>query len=1007
MGGERVTDITNAPYQDSLESNIYGLGNELYRLSQHHLPIMFTKSWVHDKVLSYCLRNESFKLRLFQFIDVLPSLHTPVQLLKILREYFSDESIAKSIRVAINLLPHSQISAELVSRLVLRQAQSFARQFMVADTISKSLRPLNKLWDQGRAFSVDLLGEEAVSEREADQYCQHYIDALTILDRSLRTWKPQPIIENDQHGILPRTNISVKLSSLYSQLNPISPEGSFCGVAPRLRAILRTAQAISAAITIDMETHQLKDLVLDIIQQIFSEDEFLSYPYAGVAIQAYLKNSEQDVKDLISWTSHRGQPFHIRLVKGAYWDYEQIIAAQRGWPTPVFEQKSDTDANFEKMTNLLLDHTNLLRPAIGSHNLRSIAHAVISAQQRGISKHSYEIQMLYGIANPLKDALHHINVRLREYTPIGDLLHGMAYLIRRLLENTSNESVLPSQLGSLEKLDKILLNPTSINKQHKPHSPLNSPEITDFYNEPLTDFSKPYARMALQNALNSAKDDLKKLNTLNQERYMVSSKKSLTSHNPANSSEVIGRICMVTQHDVDTSINRAKTSQNKWAMTNPKARAEILFQSAEELRKRRFEFAAWEILEVGRSWMEADADVTEAIDFLEFYGREMFRIGNLSRLGNYPGELNIYQYRARGLVAVLSPWNFPLAIPTGMIASALVTGNGVLFKPSERSLMLSAKLAEVFWANGIPENILQFLPGGPDIGQYLVEHSNIHVISFTGSKQVGLQIIETAAKHQRAQRNVKKVVAEMGGKNAIIVDDTADMDEAIRGIVKSSFGFQGQKCSACSRLILLSTIYESLVSRLVEATKSLSIGPPENPRHQIGPVIDRRALDTITEYIDHGKQVAVQALQCNAWESVPNDGCYVPPQIFLNVSPGSRLAQEEIFGPVLSVLVASNFEEALQIANDTEYGLTAGLFSRSPRNIARAKETIEVGNLYINRGIVGALVGCQPFGGFHLSGCGAKAGGPDYLKQFMVAQAVTEQTLRRGFAPLSKKISQG
>ena len=423
-----ILEVETAPHTDTLDSDIHKLGEELHRLSQRRRPVVLTKNWVQDEILKRCLEDEAFKVQLFQFIDVLPSLRTPTQIVRVLREYFSDEAIPESIRVAIGMLPQNRISAEVVAAFIRRQARSFARQFMVSDTVSGSLRPLKTLWDHGRAFSVDLLGEEAVSEQEADQYCQRYVDALTVLDGSIHTWAPQPMLDNDQHGALPRTNISVKLSSLYSQLDPISPQGSFCGVAPPLRAILRTAQAIPAAVTIDMETYQLKDLVLDIVQRIFTEDEFSPYPYAGVAIQAYLKDSEHDLRNLIDWVSQRGQPFHIRLVKGAYWDYEQIVAAQRSWPTPVFERKSDTDANFEKLTTVLLDHTDVLRPAIGSHNVRSIAHAVVSAQQRGLPAHAYEIQMLYGIANPLKGALRHINVRLREYAPIGDLLQGMRIL---------------------------------------------------------------------------------------------------------------------------------------------------------------------------------------------------------------------------------------------------------------------------------------------------------------------------------------------------------------------------------------------------------------------------------------------------------------------------------------------------------------------------------------------------------------------------------------------------
>ena len=996
-----ILDLDTVSRTDTLDSDIHRLGETLHRLSQSRRPVVLTKSWVRDEILKRCLEDEAFKVQLFQFVDVLPTLRTPAQVVRVLQEYFSDEAVPESIRVAIGMLPHNRISTGVMAAFIRRQARSFARQFMVSDTVSGSLQPLKTLWDHGRAFSVDLLGEEAVSEQEADQYCQRYLDALTILDGSIHTWAPQTMLDNDQHGALPRTNFSVKLSSLYSQLDPISPDGSFCGVAPRLRAILRTAQAIPAAVTIDMEAYQLKDFVMDIVQRIFMEDEFLPYPYAGVAIQAYLKDSEHDLRNLIDWASQRGQPFHIRLVKGAYWDYEQVIAAQRGWPTPVYEQKSDTDANFEKLTTILLDHTDVLRPAIGSHNVRSIAHAIVSAQHRALPAHAYEIQMLYGIANPLKDALRHINVRLREYAPIGDLLQGMAYFVRRLLENTANESILHKQFGSADNLDAVLLNPARLNGRHESQITTNGSQARKFHNEPPTDFSKPWSRLAMQEALSSVRSHLSKSDTHVPHDLEIGSREYLISHNPAYPSEVIARMCMVTQHDVDTSIRQAKHSQNAWAAREPKARAEILLQAAEELRRRRFELAAWEILEVGRSWREADADVCEAIDFLEFYGREMIRIGIAKRLGDYPGELNIHQYRPRGLVAVLSPWNFPIAIPTGMIAAALVTGNGVLFKPSERSPALGAKLAEVLWASGLPDGILQFLPGGQDIGRYLVEHPDIQVIAFTGSKQVGLQIIENAAKHQRGQRDVKKVVAEMGGKNVIIVDDTADLDEAIRGVVMSAFGFQGQKCSACSRVIVLSDIHDQFVARLVEGTKSLSVGPPDDPRYQVGPVIDQRALDSINGYIDHGKRFAVQALRRGTWEFVPDDGWYVRPEIFRNVRPQDRLAQEEVFGPVLAVLVASDFDQALQIANDTEYGLTAGLFSRSPRNIEHAKEVLAVGNLYINRGITGALVGCQPFGGFHLSGCGAKAGGPDYLKQFMVARSITEQTLRRGFAPVN------
>jgi RHH-type proline utilization regulon transcriptional repressor/proline dehydrogenase/delta 1-pyrroline-5-carboxylate dehydrogenase len=346
---------------------------------------------------------------------------------------------------------------------------------------------------------------------------------------------------------------------------------------------------------------------------------------------------------------------------------------------------------------------------------------------------------------------------------------------------------------------------------------------------------------------------------------------------------------------------------------------------------------------------------------------------------------------------VLSPWNFPLAIPTGMVSGALVTGNTVVFKPSERAPITGHVIVELFQEAGLPDGVLQFLSGEPEVGRRLVAHPEIPVIAFTGSKTVGLEIMTAAAKLRPKQREIKKVIAEMGGKNAIIVDDTADLDEAVTGVTASFLGYQGQKCSACSRLILLDAIHDAFMERLVEAARSIRMGPPEDPSRGLGPMIDERAVQKVLEYLEIGKQEGRGVLLPDLdHRPGPN---FVGPAIFTGIRPDHRLANEEIFGPVLAILRARDYDEALSIANSTDYALTGGVYSRSPRNIARAREEFLVGNLYINRGITGALVGRQPFGGGRLSGMGAKAGGPDYLVQFMSAVTVSEQTLRRGFSP--------
>jgi len=432
-----------------------------------------------------------------------------------------------------------------------------------------------------------------------------------------------------------------------------------------------------------------------------------------------------------------------------------------------------------------------------------------------------------------------------------------------------------------------------------------------------------------------------------------------------------------------------------WAKVPPQARAQVLFHAAGLMRQRRSELAAWEILETGKPWREADADVAEAIDFLQFYGREMIRLGTPERLGTEPGEYNQRIFQPRGLAVVIAPWNFSLAIPTGLVSAALVSGNVVLFKPSERSPMMGYHLFTLLMEAGLPEGVLQFLPGGPDVGQALVKHPKVHLIAFTGSQTVGLSIIQEASHVSVGQRHIKHVIAEMGGKNAIIVDETADLDEAVIGVLASATGYQGQKCSACSRILVLNDVYPLFLERLKQAASSIPIGPPEHPGNRMGPLIDRRALERIRHFVQLGKTDGT----CILDRQIEGPGYFQGPVILTDLPPSHPVVQEEIFGPVMVVLKVSTISEALELANDSPYALTGGIYSRSPANIQLARDTFDVGNLYINRPITGSLVNRQPFGGHRLSGIGRKAGGSGYLEQFMVEKVITENTLRRGFAP--------
>jgi RHH-type proline utilization regulon transcriptional repressor/proline dehydrogenase/delta 1-pyrroline-5-carboxylate dehydrogenase len=522
--------------------------------------------------------------------------------------------------------------------------------------------------------------------------------------------------------------------------------------------------------------------------------------------------------------------------------------------------------------------------------------------------------------------------------------------------------------------------------------------VTEYRNEPERDYSRREAREAMLAALAAERAAFGRSYPLLIDGREVRTAAEIASVNPTRPSEIVGRTASATLEEAERAVQAANRAFPAWRDTPARERAELLFRVAALVREERDALAALEVFEVGKPWREADADVTETIDYLEYYGREMLRLDRPRRLGPVPGEVNEYFYQPRGVAVVIPPWNFPMAILTGMTSAALVTGNTAVVKPAIQSPVIAARLVALFQRAGVPAGVLNFVPGpGVEIGEFLVAHPRVHMIAFTGSRAVGCRINARAAELAEGQYHLKRVIAEMGGKNAVIVDEDADLDEAVAGVVYSAFGYAGQKCSACSRVLVLDAIYDTFLARLVEAARSLRVGPPEDPGSNLGPVIDVTAQRRIREYIEVGRGEGRVVLETDV--SHLGDGTFVGPTIFADVPPRARIAQEEIFGPVLAVIRVRSFDEALTVAMDTPYALTGGVYSRSPAHLEQARREFRVGNLYLNRKCTGAIVGRQPFGGFQMSGIGSKAGGPDYLLQFMEPRTVTENTVRHGFSP--------
>ena len=942
-------------------------------------------SVLKDKLMDWAMQDEAFKVQLFRFVDCFPTLRTNDAIYEHLTDYLSQPGVKPPPGFELGMAAGG-MARGLMARTMAGQIEGMAGKFIAGTDAASALPTLQRIWNNGLCFSVDLLGEACVSMEEARAYQQKYLDLVDNLPSHVAAWKPNARLETDYLGAVPRTNVSIKISSLSPHVDPIDTEGSIRELMENILPILNEAKRRGVLVNFDMEQFALKDLTIELFKRCCEKVDF----HAGLAMQAYLRSAPDDVRSVVEWSKRTGRVVTVRLVKGAYWDYETIHAEQQGWPVPVWGRKTDTDACYERVTQYLIQNAPRkvgeggVKLALGSHNARSIGAALAALEAAGLPRNALELQMLHGMADQLKAAAVGMDLRVREYVPVGEMIPGMAYLVRRLLENTSNESWLKA--GFLDNADTRVLvasphrvhdtDPGTERLELAPERHALTPAVPGigdgrpFYTEPMRNFAVAAQRQAFAKAVQAA---------------VVPS--------VANSGTAV---------DAKKAVEHAHAAFPLWRDTPYADRAAVLVRAAALMRARRDELCGVIIKESGKVWREADADVCEAIDFCEYYAREGARLFTRERLGSFIGELDEQWYQPRGVAAVISPWNFPLAICCGMTVAALVTGNTVVVKPAEQTPGIAHLLCDILWQAGAPRGVLHFLPGpGETVGAALVRDTRVALIAFTGSKAVGLDIVQAAGITPDSQPFVKKVVCEMGGKNAIIIDDSADLDEAVLAVRQSAFGFQGQKCSACSRVVVVDSAYDTFVHRLVEATRALVVGDPTLPGTDVGPVIDAEAAAKIRAYVEIGKQEGKLVVQlpvpAGLEERVGKP--FVGPAIFTGIQHGHRLATEEIFGPVLAVLRAKDFDEALAMANDCPYKLTGGIFSRKPANLERAKREFRVGNLYVNRGITGALVGRQPFGGFAMSGVGSKAGGRDYLLQFVEPRASCENTMRRGFAP--------
>jgi RHH-type proline utilization regulon transcriptional repressor/proline dehydrogenase/delta 1-pyrroline-5-carboxylate dehydrogenase len=982
-----------------LEHDIQRLGRALHESLKGKTPGIFQAAYWQGWLLERTMRDPGLKTDLFRLVDVLPALSDSGQIARHAREYLlaNGHQLPAALRFALRATDNP-LAGSISAFLIKQNVRQMAGRFIVGEDERHARSKLRKLWNAGFGFTVDLLGEATVNDTESEIYARRYAALIGFLPGETARWPAREILDRGPSGPIPRANISLKLSAMDHLLDPVDPDGGVERLLRRVRPLLLQAKQLGAFINFDLEQWNLHEITYRLLERIALDPDFTAWPHLGIVVQAYLKTADEDVDRLLILGQKRGAPLTVRLVKGAYWDYETVHAGLHGYPCPVFAQKTHTDANYEKLARRLLENHDVLQPAFATHNLRTISAALTQAESLGLKPGSFELQMLYGMAEPERELLRDLGHRMRLYAPVGDLVTGMAYLVRRLLENTANSSFLRLSHHDHADIGQLLAAPEpppSLDAEPaaESHSDLRAP----FENCPLTDFTSAPTRTAFAQAVAEAETQMPwpvPVVINGQER---TAEKALFHVSPNATTRIAASVNPATEEDVTQAVEFAKGAWPVWRDLPLEKRAALVNELGRRLEQDRLRLAAMEVHEQAKPWREADADVAEAVDFCRYYARHAPVELAPRHLGHLAGEINTLTYEGRGVCAVIAPWNFPLAIPCGMTTAALVAGNAVLLKPAEQSSAIAFAFHQHALAAGIPPAIFQLLPGdGETVGGALVRHRDVVQIAFTGSREVGLSILQQAAQVAPGQSMLKRVVCEMGGKNATIVDEDADLDEAVTGVIGSAFGYAGQKCSACSRVIVVGSVRENFIQRLRLAAAALAPKSAALPDCLLPPVIDEAGFNRLRNMID---RPGPDAACLYRGEQTASGGWFVPPAIFEVQDPRHPLMQQEFFGPVLTVFAARDFSHALEVANTSDFALTGAVYSRSPSRLQRARAEFRVGNLYLNRPCTGAQVHRQPFGGFKMSGAGTKAGGPGYLLNFAEMRVCTENTMRRGFTP--------
>lgn len=877
-------------------------------------------------------------------------------------------------------------SGEPIIRKAVREAMKiFSKQFVIGQTIEEALKNSEKMAAQGYQFSFDMLGEVARTQKDADRYFAAYHKAIGVLGEV-----------GKKSDLISGPSISVKLSALHPRYEYSHRDTAVPYLIERLKELALHAQENNISLTIDAEEANRLDMSLDIIRAVFVDPDFKGWEGLGLALQAYQKRAFYLIDWLTDLARSQKKRIQIRLVKGAYWDSEVKISQMEGLPNyPVFTRKNTTDVSYLACAKKMLLAQDAIYPQFATHNAYSVA-AILTLLDGKEDKYHFEFQSLQGMGRVLHDEIvkkENFNLPCRVYAPVGTYQDLLPYLVRRLLENGANSSFVNRISDPKVPIQELIVSPV---KKVKSYSSIPNPGVplpSEIYgkkrvNSMSIDFSNAEIQIDLAEKLKIARGKIWQAAP-----FLRDVKNGLPVINPGNTTDVVGQVEEANLDDVENAVIDAQAAFLQWSNVSLKKRATKLRKVADLFEAHQAEFFYLAVQEAGKTLLDANAEVREAVDFCRYYADQAEKTLADTVLTGYTGETNVLRMQGRGVILCISPWNFPLAIFTGQIAAALVAGNAVIAKPAEQTPLIAALAVKLFYEAGFPPAVLQFLPGqGETVGSALVKHPLIAGVIFTGSTDTANLISKTLAQRPGA---IVPLIAETGGINAMIADSTALPEQLVRDVITSAFGSAGQRCSALRVLFVQEDIADVVLTMLKGAMAELVIGDPNLLSTDVGPVIDREAEKVLLAHIEKMRRVAHLVYQCELPEGLDH-GTFVGPAAF-ELSE-LALLEREVFGPILHIVrfKADKMDAVIDSINRLGYGLTFGIQSRIGETVDHIQRHIKAGNIYVNRNIIGAVVGVQPFGGSGLSGTGPKAGGPHYLTRLCQESTLTIDTTAIG-----------